>query len=118
MAVGDTRIWIIGPRGEAVPGFYRTKLVKGGPWVGVRFDVTPPAFGEDGEPLWDFAYSLTIDGKERDPFDGRVVSGEPITKAEFSYLERMREHAITHEPDMPEANPRQKVDFNTLHFNF
>lgn len=115
----NTGVWIIDPSGEPNPGHYKTRLVKGGPFVPVELAVTVPPQDEDGELLADVAFRLTINGEEKDPFGlGAPLSGERITAAEYAYLDAMRRHAVTHEPDMPEANPRQKVDFNTLRFNF
>ncbi len=115
--------WFISPTGNQVsghfrPGFYRTRLVKGGPFVPVRLREIPPAFGEDGEPLWDYGYVLTVNGEVRDAIKSRGLAGEPISEADYRHMLAMREHALAHEPDMPEANPDQPVDFNKIRFNF
>lgn len=95
-----------------IPGWYRRRLVKGGPWVGARIWFGPPFDPVTREPL-DRSHALRceVNGEQVDVYDAWTwLAGEPITETEFRYLEALREHAIAHEPDLPAANPRRRID--------
>lgn len=105
------------------PGFFRLRLVKGGPFVPSRIwrgccctvnggytnaqhrwrdtcDRYPPLQGE-------------INGSPADP--QRIWdSGWPITNPEFDHLTAVRNWAETHAPAAPEANPRRRIDLHTM----
>lgn len=101
-------VWIISPTGDFRPGFYRARLVKGGPYVPVELaEMTPPR-DDDGEWLWDFHYRLTVDGEDRDPYSTKDLIGEPVTEAELRYLNATREFDRTH--GTPMADARRPVD--------
>lgn len=100
--------WIVSPTGELFPGFYRGRLVRGGPLVAIVLAEVAPQFDEDGEPMWDWFYLLTVDGENRDPFDTLGFMGEPCTEAEVAYIEATRQHDRTH--GTPLAHARQKID--------
>lgn len=108
---------------EPRPGFFRIRLVKGGPWVAARIEHRPsrdPLTGEllDRSPLW----RVTIAGEELpaspDPLRAGVFrvwhSGQPISESEYRYLTARREHAIRYEPDLPEAAPRERIDLLSM----
>ena len=105
---------------EPVPGYYRRRLVRGGPWVPVRiwrgFDKCPHT-GLELERGWELR--CTVNGIYRDPrAEWLWVCNEPITEAEFRYLTDTKNYAVEHDHEMPEATPRTPVDFNKIHFNF
>ena len=95
-----------------VPGWYRRRLVKGGPWVPVLLFVPCPLDPHTGEPLDRPRHPLCLIAD--DPADAMEqwswVAGQPISRAEYLYLMAVRAHAIAHEPEMPEANPRRPID--------
>lgn len=102
------------------PGFYRRRLVKGGPWVGARIWHGPPFDPITREPL-DRSHALRceVNGEQVDVFDAWTwLAGEPISEAEFLYLEALRDHALAHEPDHPAAQPRRPIDRMTLSLPF
>lgn len=102
------------------PGYYRRRLVRGGPWVAVRiwrgFGRCPHT-GDILERGWQLR--CTVAGADANPFDQWLwVCREPITEQEFKYLTDIKNYAVEHEPDLPEATPRSAVDFNKIQFNF
>jgi len=106
------RIWIIDPRGHHAPGFYRARLVKGGPFVPARLWIEDgDRCPETGELLSDVIYHLEVDGAELRPIPkGYTLQGERITEREYRYLLAMSRHAVEHEPSLPQANPTAPVD--------
>lgn len=107
--------------GQPIAGFYKSKLVRGGPWVAVRIWFGPPADPITGEELdRSHRWQAEIDGKlARQVWDAwPYCAGQPIDEAEYRYLTAMKRHAVTYEPEMPEASPRRPVDFNKLKFDF
>jgi hypothetical protein len=94
--------------GTPEPGFYKRRLVKGGPWVTVRFFL-------DGSVM-----HVEVDGATHDasghPFD---VDEEwpvcwPSTESEYRHLERLRTWALDHAPYHPAARPRERIDLGSL----
>lgn len=99
-----------------VAGHYKTKLVRGGPWLAVRIwhdvDRRDPDFPDehlDRSPIW------------RAELDSREVALEkvwpfcakhPIDRSEYLYLLADRDHARRHRPESPEANPERPVDLS------
>ena len=90
------------------PGYYKTRLVRGGWEVGVRIFV-------EADRL-----AIEIDGERCDrkgqPFD---VYAEwpwlrPDTEANFRFLARTREWANLYEPEHPAANPWRPIDLSRL----
>lgn len=113
-----------------VPGFYRTRLVKDGPFVPVALRHEPPRDPDTGEPMdRSYLWSLEIAGElVADPSPcqqrafGRYVTnsngwgltGEVIDQELYEYMLRVREWAIANDPTAPEANPRQSVDLDRI----
>jgi hypothetical protein len=82
-------------------GFYKTKLVKGGPWVGVRIWWDYPIDPVTGETM-DRSPVLKAEtaGKPSDPYEiWTWCAGRPITETEYR--------------DMRPVEPEQAVDFNS-----
>lgn len=95
--------------GEAKPepGFYRIRMVKGGPWVPVRIVAALRAkrrrvvfyayLGDkvvDIDRVWPRAY------------------GNKIEKSEWEYMLKLGRWASAYEPDNPAAQPTKAVDLN------
>lgn len=71
-------------------GWYRTKLIKGGPWVAVEIKVEREICPDTGELLGPERLVATADGMRRDP--ARLWTFlEPITRAEYGALLTRRE---------------------------
>ena len=103
--------------------FYKTRLVAGGPWVGVRVAFEPPVDPLTSEvldrsPMW----SVEIDGElARAPSPDPDTAGtflveamRPIDEAEYDYLRRVKDHALKVDPRYPEARPNKKIDIGKL----
>jgi hypothetical protein len=101
---------------QPIAGFYRRRLVKGGPWVPVLIAYgapLDPVTGEelDRSPRWQ-AWS---GGREIDVWNlWPDCSGEPITKAEYTHLRDVGEWAERHAPRSPEANPTRAISLNQM----
>lgn len=109
------------------PRFFRARLVKGGPFIGVRLFVGPPIV--DGEEL-DRHHRLQVlvdnettsrpvlmlgEGDIPVEIDGVTLrSVEPVPEAEYRFLVADAAHAREWRPDHPKASPREPVDFSTL----
>ena len=104
---------------KPVPGFYRRRLVKDGPYVAVlicrhcpidddgfaidrhdarRFDAWPPLL-------------CLVDGRERDVIDQWPFL-RPISRAEYLYLTESTAWDRAYDPSAPAANPTQPIDIN------
>lgn len=84
-------------------GFYWTRLVRGGPKVGVRIWSEPDAFGL---PTW----RAEIDGKPADANEAwNHNAHRRITEAEYRFLVADAAHARAHRPDDPKATPELPV---------
>ena len=103
-----------------IAGFYRVKLVRKGPWIAARIWRGFPRDPETGETLergW--IWRGEIDGREVDVWRlWPSCAADGIDEREWRYLEALRAYALMSDPTMPEANPREPVDFNTLRFEF
>lgn len=86
---------------EVQCGYFRARMVKGGPWVPAKIWLTRVIDIETGELAEDETYHAIIDGETRDPvWVWNWVNGNPITKEQFEELcslrERMPSMAATH----------------------
>jgi len=111
---------------EIKAGHYLTKLARGGPDVTVHIFFAPPLDPVtlaplDRSPRW----LMELDGRhvnaagepwsEEDVLDTYIfASKRPISPEEFAYRRARADHAREHEPDMAEANPREKVDLGKV----
>lgn len=109
------------------PGFYRTRLVRGGPWVPVAIDHGPscdPVTGEILDRPW--LWRMRVGADELPAFPDPGAAGildrwpylEPITEAEYRYLAACIDWAARHAPSAPEASPRQRIDHLTTRILF
>jgi len=109
------RVWILAENYGVTPGFYRVRLVRNGPFVPCRCWIEPSEIDTDtGEATTDERTRLLVDGREVRPFHPPFTTlvGEPITEAEFNYLNAMSAWARTNDPTRPEAFPEFPIDFN------
>lgn len=100
--------------------FWRAKLVKDGPWIGVKTWLGPPLV--EGEEL---DRSPRFQALVRNETTGRaILYGEPcpievdgiglrsverITEAEYRYLVDHSQWATAYRPDLPDAAPRVRI---------
>ncbi len=100
-------------------GWFKRRLVKGGPFVPARIWLVSEVDEETGELLTDEIMQAECNGAFADPWHlWSWVNGHPIPEHEFRYMEALREHAARHEPDHPMADPRKPINNLTtpLHF--
>lgn len=96
-------------------GYYRTRLVRGGPFVPVKIWHGPPHDPETGEeldrsPRW----QALVNGEERDAREiWNWCADKPISESEYRYMLAVKNWAETHAPAEPEANPYQRADART-----
>lgn len=102
--------------GQPIAGYYRMRLVRGGPFVPVRIYFGPsfdPATGEwcDRSHFW----RAILDGEQADIW--RVwpaCSGRPICEGDYRYMRAMSAHARAHEPGLPQANPTAPINLGAM----
>lgn len=113
-----------------VAGYYRTKLVKGGPFVPVRIYFGQPVIDgelQDRSPCWCVEVDGQTDKWEMDKETGyrcRVrrdveevwphCAREPITRQRYEWMVKHAAWAKENAPDHPKASPREAIDWNTL----
>lgn len=110
-----------------VAGFYRTRLIKDGPEVGVRLWWGQPVIDgetQDRAPRWCIEVNGETDYVEKDPEHPEYRCRVPldvsrywpwcgknkITEAEYRYLVEHSKWAREHAPHLPDAQPRKKID--------
>jgi hypothetical protein len=99
---------------EAQCGWYKTRLVKGGPFVPARIYLEQHVDATTGELLQDEVMHCEIGGRAADVEEKWLhLAHEPITEDEFEYLTAVAMHAAWHDPSQPQAKPRKPVDFST-----
>lgn len=92
------------------PGFFKRRLVKGGPFVPVQIWIEAER-DEAGDLLSDEVVKCTVDGRLADvESHWSYCAGSPISESEFDYLSRVSAHAKARNPREPLANPRRKID--------
>lgn len=106
---------------QPVAGFYRARLVKGGPWVPVRIWFGPPPDPDDpdGPPLDRSHRWQAIVGDDlvtgHDVQDVWIrASGEPVDRQRYDYMRAVRDWAMRADPSAPEANPTKPVNLRTM----
>jgi hypothetical protein len=91
-------------------GWFRRKLVKGGPWVPARIWLEQEIDPETGELVRDETMMAEVNGEPADPDDAWTwLCSEPISEEQFNYMEAAAAHARLHAPLSPEARPRQRI---------
>ncbi len=106
------------------PGYFKLRLVKGGPFVGAAIFHRSPCDPETGEemdrsPMWEaWKNGKIIREPSPDAFTAGVyeiwMTGLEISEAEYRHLVADREWCRNYAPGSPEANPTKKVDLNAL----
>lgn len=79
------------PRSDGLPecGWYRTRLVRGGPWVPVRIFIIRDIDPDSGELTGPERYGCECDGESRSA-ERLWTYLTPISKAEFDRLTQLR----------------------------
>lgn len=97
-------------------GWFKRKMVRGGPWMAARIWVEihdQPIDKETGELAGDerLLWRCTVGGVERDPVDEWFnLCQRPIDVDEFDYLTRLQRYAKNVEPREPLATPKEPID--------
>jgi hypothetical protein len=95
---------------EPHPGFYKRRLVKGGPFVPVQIWIEGDR-DDAGELVDDERILCSVNGREADAVDNWMYCCvHPISEAEFDYLTSLSSFARVHAPREPLANPKKKID--------
>lgn len=96
-------------------GFFRRRLVKGGPLVPCQIWLDQPIDEETGELIGDEVLRCEVDGRERDAVDEwSWICADPITEAEFRHMVDDAKWLRENKPGAPEANPMQPVLSRTI----
>lgn len=105
--------------------YWRAKLVKDGPWIGVKTWEGPPLVdGEelDRSPRWQVLVRNETSGRallfgEPCPIecDGVLLRNlERITEADYQYLVDHAAHSTKWKPHEPDASPHKAIDWNSI----
>lgn len=95
------------------PGYYKRRLVKGGPWVAVRIWIEEER-DEDGELLCDQKLLCLVDGKEADAYEQWPwVAGRAIPEHEYRFMVDDAAWCRKFAPDDPKANPTKPINLRT-----
>src|SRR5690606_16246310 len=93
-------------------GWFKAHLVGAGPWVPARIWLEQEIDPLTGELIDDERLLCEVNGGRRDPYrEWERLCGNPVPKAEYDYLIRLRLWAAWHAPDDPAANPRRPIDW-------
>jgi len=103
---------------QAVPGHYKVRMVRGGPWVPTLIYIACP-IEFDVEPWnWlDRAWHLCARRGDQDvPVDWvwPHCADYPIDQAEYLYLLDLGRWAVVHAPDDPIARPTTAPDITKM----
>lgn len=96
--------------GDPQAGFYKRRLVKGGPWVPVHIWIERE-LDDAGDMLSDERIMCSVDGRIV-PVDDHwtYACAKPIPETEFDYLTRLSGYAKARDPREPLSKPRRKID--------
>lgn len=84
--------------GEPQPGYYRTKLVRGGPWVPARIWIERE-FGDDGEQVHPDVFKCLIGSTETNALERWAwLSGHPISLADYKQMRGQANQLPTNQP--------------------
>lgn len=105
--------------GEPQCGYFRRKLVKGGPDVPARIWLHQELDVEALELIGDEELRCEVDGRAADAADQWMwLAGNPITLEEWKYMSARRAWAAHHEPNDAFAEPSQAIDWLTTRTPF
>ena len=101
---------------EPQEGFYRRRLVRGGPWVAARiWWVRGDSDQESGHHMSDDVLHCVVNGRNRNPYhEWLYLSGQPITEAEFNFMVDDAAHARAHRHDDPKAHPDKPINLGKM----
>lgn len=102
------------------PGYYRRRLVRGGPWVPARIWYGLPADPWTGD-LLDRSPRLQCEvaGELRDPLDQWTwLAARPIAEADYWFEIEDRKWLAQHRPSDPKANPKQPINLRAAALPF
>lgn len=100
-------------------GWFKRRLVKGGPFIPARIWLEQDVCQDTGELLSDEKLLCEVNGARADPVEQwAYLAGHPISEAEFRYLEALRQHCAWYEPDHPASNPRVPINHLTTPIQF
>lgn len=112
---------------EVATRYYAVLLVKKGVRCAVSIEYARPTDPDTGErldraPRWIATlhgepietYKVAVYFDDYKPELGCTIKGAVIDKAEHDFIVKLRNHAIEHEPDMPEAAPKTKIDLHKM----
>lgn len=95
-----------------IAGFYKSRMVRGGPWVPIRIWNGPPKDPLTGEEL-DRSWRWQAErlGREIDVFTvWPYCAMHSITREEYDFLLADHKWAVEHAPDEPAANPKTPIN--------
>jgi hypothetical protein len=102
--------------GEPQPGFFKLRLVRGGPWVSAAIFYPCPIEGHPEIFQWldrPRRLAAEIDGHEADPM--RVwLHGRMIPRSEYLFLRDDAQWAKRYAPNDPKARPKEAIDLNAM----
>lgn len=100
-------------------GWFKRKLVRGGPHVPARIWMEQPIDPETGELVGDEIMRCEINGKLCDAEEQwTYICYLPITEAEYKFMVANAEWAAKYAPNEPAAQPMRAVNFNKLPIDF
>jgi hypothetical protein len=100
-------------------GFYKRRLVHGGPFVPARIWLEQEVDPDTGELVADEVLRCEVNGQRCDPIEQWPrLFNNAITETEHSYMVATRAWAAWHSPTDPAANPRQRLDPLTTPIQF
>ncbi len=109
---GDLREMPGGPTLEEVHcGWYKRRLVRGGPWVPAAVWLHQEIDPETGELLGPEVLRCEVAGQECDPDDAwSYIAGAPISEQLYKLMHADSAWAKKWAPNDPIANPRERID--------
>lgn len=100
-------------------GYFKRRLVKGGPFVPARIWLVEHICPHTGDYMADTDYRCEVNGQPRDAFDQWAwLCSHPISRADYRYMVADAAYARDHAPNDPKATPAAAVDFLTATIPF
>ena len=96
-------------------GWFKRRLVRGGPFVPARIWMYQPVDPETGDLVGDEVLQCEIGGRFADPeVQFPWLARHPISEQEFNYLTALADWTAENAPKEPIANPGQPIDWLTV----
>jgi 5'-3' exonuclease len=94
-------------------GYFKTRLIRGGPWVPARIWRDQEKDFISGIPTGFDVVKCEIDGKPRNPLrEWMSIARMPISKEDFDHRVALGGWAKNHDKASSEANPGKVIDWN------